>query len=101
MNLWALIGGLVALTALILWVKWSWTPSRSTWPQGVLREQFLYTIPGFLLVLGGLWCGDAAASLGAPEQVTIAIAAVPTLVFLLMVPVIFLSFMCVPMSRFI
>ena len=60
----------------------------------------MYTIPGFLLVLGGLWCGDAAASLGAPEQVTIAIAAVPTLVFLLMVPVIFLSFMDVPMPRF-
>lgn len=100
MNVWALIGGLAAITALVLWVKWLWTPSRSLWPQSVLREQFLYTIPGFLFLLGGIWLSDAAESLGAPENATTLILGIPALVFLSMVPVVFLSFMGVPMPRF-
>src|SRR5690625_7651780 len=84
MKIWDLIGGLIALVALILWVRWLLTPSPSaTWPrQSILRGPFLHIIPAFLLAFSVVGFTDFAQSLGASEDIEIITIGIPSFVIL-------------------
>jgi small-conductance mechanosensitive channel len=103
MKIWDLIGGLIALVALILWVRWLLTPSPSaTWPrQSILRGPFLHIIPAFLLAFSVVGFTDFAQSLGASEDIEIITIGIPGFVILLQILFGVLSVVGVPAPPFL
>lgn len=77
MSVWSLNGGLVSLTALVLWVRWLRTPSSSTWHQGYLRSTLLHGVPGFLGGVVVVMFMRFAESIGVPDAVITGVAALP------------------------
>lgn len=92
MKIWELLGGLVALIALVLWIRWLLRPSSSaTWPrEDFLRVTFLYIIPFFLILLSAAGINAFAEVLGVPEAVITFILGPPVL---LTFPIMLLAFL--------
>lgn len=92
MQIWALIRGLVALAALVLWGRWLCKPSPSAvWPRQVfIRVTFLYIVPFFLVMLSAAGIDAFSAGLGTLGDVMTYLVGIP---MLLMFPEVVLAFL--------
>lgn len=99
-NILLCLGGLASLGALILWMRWLYTPSDSYWPQGYLRSTLLHGVPSFLGLFTLVMFSKFAKAIGAPADVVDAITGVPILLLLANALLVILVYLGVPAPPF-